>query len=197
MADQYTGPGCPENCAEFVMPAIVSEYCTDSVLSELSEIKQLLLVETDANGDAVIVPTDYTDAADWATAMHNTTTAKIRNLYGIGDIAEPEKITRTFYDNITKVVSRKFTLTFDVLDMAQVNYNAMRTLQCGGSLRMWVITRGNYLYGGPTGAFVNINDAGSTFDRGADAYKKIVFKLEWESLYDLPRIASPFVTVTP
>lgn len=145
------------------MPAIVSEYCTDSILSELSEIKELFLVSTDANGDAVVVPTDYTDSADWDQVLHNTTAAKIRRAYGIGDIAEPEKITRTFYDNITKVVDRKYTMTFDILDLAQVNYDAMRTLQCGGTLRAWFITRGNYLYGGPTGMFVNINDADSIF----------------------------------
>lgn len=197
MPTQYTGPACPEDCSEFDMPAVVSEYCLDTVVSELGEIKRILVVSTDADGDAVAKPTDYTAKADWEAVMHNTTADKIRSLWGIGSIPEPEKITRVFFDNQTKVTDRKYLMDFDVLSMAQVNYDAMRALQCGGSLRLWFITRGNFLYGGPGGIYVNINDADSIFERGADAYKKIVFKFEWNSLYAPPRIASPFETVAP
>lgn len=194
LTSTYECPACPDECGDFVMPAIVSEDCPDSIESELSEIKQLFIASVDPadKTKALGGPTDWTSKTAWETAIDNTLAGKVRSIYGIGDVGEPEKTTRTFHDNKTKVTGRKYTLTFDILDMKQVNYDAMRKLQCGGSLRIWFMTRGNGMYGGQNGIPVNINDADSTFDRGADAYKKIVLSLQWNAKCAPQRIPSPW-----
>ena len=195
----YACPACPENCGDFVMPVIESEDCLDSITSELSEIEQLFIASVDPADKTLPLngPADWTLKSAWEAVIDNSSATGIRRVYGIGDVGDPEKTTRTFHSNKTKVTGRKYTLTFDILDMKQVNYDAMRKLQCGGSLRIWIMDRGGYLYGGQTGIPVNINDAESIFERGADAYKKIVLKLEWTALCSPERTASPWSEVTP
>lgn len=199
LTSTYPCPTCPEDCGDFVVPSIVSEDCLETVVDELSEITQIFIAAFDPTDKTKPLngPADWTNKADWDAAIDNTAVGKIRRLYGIGDIPEPEKTTRTFHDNKTKVTNRKYTLTFDVLSLHDINYEAMKTFQCGGTLRMWFMTRGNYLYGGQNGIPTNINDAESIFERGPDAYKKIVFKLEYNAKCAPERIPSPWSEVTP
>lgn len=193
----YPCPACPEDCGDFVMPEIVSEDCLDSIESELSEIKVLFIASVNPADKTKPIggPADWTDSALWDAAIDNALPNKIRRVYGIGDIPEPTETTRTFHDNLTKVTNRQYLMTFDILSLAQVNYDAMRKLQCGGSLRVWFMTRGDGFYGGQDGIPVSINSAGSTFERGADAFKKIVLKLQWNAKCDPSRIASPWSEV--
>lgn len=199
LINMYPCPTCPEDCGDFVMPDVVSEDCIDTIVSELSEIKELFIATVDPADKTKPLggPTDWTLKSAWESVIANTGAAKVRRLFGIGDVAEPEKTTRTFHDNKTKVTSRKYTLTFDILSLHQTNYDAMRTLQCGGTLRIWFMDRGNFLYGGQDGIPVNINDAESIFERGADSYKKIVLKLDYTALCSPERTPSPWSEVTP
>jgi hypothetical protein len=201
LTSTYPCPDCPEDCGDFVMPVFSSEDCIDTITSELSEIKELFLAEYDPEDRTKPLggPADWTLKADWEAAISNTTTGKVRRLYGIGDVAEAEKTTRTFHNNKQKVVNRAYPLTFDVLDLNQINYDAMRAFQCGGDIRIWFMDRGNYLYGGQDGIPLTISDADSLFERGADAYKKIVIKGIYNALCAPDRTPSPWgePSITP
>lgn len=189
-----TCPACPANCAGFEMPAVQSDYCTDAMVLELSEIKRILVAEVDQTDKTKALggPTDWTDKAAWTTAINNTTSNKVRSIYGIGDIPEPESTTVTVHDNQTKVISKKYGMNFDIQDVNTVNYTAARTLQCGGSVRFWYETRGGYLYGGADGIPATIANVTSPNERGADAYKMIKLLLNWNAKCEPERIASPF-----
>jgi hypothetical protein len=199
LINSYDCPDCPDDCGDFVMPEVVSEDCIDTIISELSEIKELFIASIDPTDKTKPLggPTDWTLKSAWEAVIANAGAGKVRRLFGVGDIPDPEKTTRVFHDNKTKVTGRKYTLTFDILSLHQTNYDAMRALQCGGTVRIWFMDRGNYLYGGLTGIPVNINDAESIFERGPDAYKKIVLKLDFTASCSPERTPSPWSEVTP
>jgi hypothetical protein len=198
LRNTYACPACPEDCSDFVVPDIVSEDCLDSIVSELSEIKQLYIASIDPadrtkplNG-----PTDWTSSAAWDAVISNTGTG-VREIFGIGSIPAPESQSRTFHDNQSKVVNKQYELTFDIESIHPTNYEFLRKLQCGAKVRIWYMSRGDFMYGGLNGIPVQVFDATSPMDRGADAYKKLIFQFRWNALCDPERIPSPWSEVTP
>lgn len=190
----YECPTCAEDCEDFVMPAVKSDYCPNSMRLELAEIKRIFItIHDDENpGEALGGPADWTSAASWATAIDQTTAGKVRSLHGVGDLPDPEDTTVTVHDNQQVVIERRRTLNFDVMDINTLNHEAMRKLQCGGSGRLWYESRGGYLYGGQNGIGINIIPPTSPHARGADSFKAIKFVFRWNSICDPERIPSPF-----
>lgn len=192
----YDCPACPENCAAFTMPTVVSDDCVDSIDLQLGEIKRILVtVPATDKTKALGGPTDWTDSADWTTALHQTTASKVRSFYGIGDIPDPEDTIVSLHDGKTKVASSKFTLNFDILDLNDTNYEAARKFQCGTSIRYWYEDRSGYLHGGQDGIPGTLTKVTMPHERGNDAYKKIKFLINWNAKCSPARIPSPWEEV--
>lgn len=186
----YSGPTCPDSCGDVSLPAVDIQECVDSIEVELSEITDIYLVATDSSGDAVVVPTDWTSEADWTAVLDQSLDNKIRHLIVSGDKPATEDTEATFSKFRTKVTNRGHTVNADVDDVSDLNYEFMRTLQCGATVRMWFATYGGKLYGGATGIKADVK-ANYALERGQESRALIQFVFTWDHLQDPPRIANP------
>lgn len=185
---------CAENCGETELPVFVSEYCSDAVVLELSEISELYIASIDPadKTKALGGPSDWTSKTSWESAISNTGAGKVRKLFGSGDVPEGEPITVPIHDGQDKVLNYNYVINYDIQSMTQENYTAMRMLQCGGNFRIWYMTRGGFLYGGQNGIPVNVRKATSPSERGKESYKILKFVFAWTAKCDPERIASPW-----
>lgn len=195
----YTCAICPENCGDFVMPNFNSGDCVDDYEIELSEIKRILITTpspTDSNL-AVGAPADWTNKAQWASAIDNTAVGKIRSIYGIGSEDEGSDKVITIHDNIQKIVSTIKTVLFKILNRNSENYAAANKFSCGATVRFWYETRGGYLYGGPQGIKATVSKPKDPKNEGADSIAQLILPLVYESSCLPLRIVSPWLTTTP
>lgn len=175
---------CPTDCGPILFPAIdIEQDCTSFDITE-SEVCGILFVQ-DGN-----YPADWTSQADWEALINNpgSNAPDGKYLVGRGGVPAPEKVTVELPKNIDKVVSRKYTLTFNVTNMSDANYEFLRAVQCGDtSISVWFETIGGYLFGGPTGISPYSFDADLPLDEGRDAYERGIITLVWEADGDAAR----------
>ena len=197
MFDAYPKATDAANCAALTLPNVLAEDCVDADSVEVdneSEIQFLLMSEVDpANPDAPLYkPTDVTSAAAWATAIVNTG-AGIKKLYVIGDMPVPSKTTRQVSGGRKRVGKKQFVANLDVDDTNNTTYDASRIIEGGAEVFIWLVTKGNKLYGADAiysngiRAFID-NDI--DLQRG-DAYESIKITAEWEAFEKPPRIDWP------
>ncbi len=194
LTNTYPCPECPTDCSDFELPDFLSDDCPDLIELELSEIKQIFIAEIDPTDKTKAKggPSDWTDKTIWEASIDNATPGKVKRLFGIGDAPEGETKFVTIHDNQQKIISVDRLVNFEMQNMAQVNYDAMRKLQCGAKVRIWWITRGDFMYGGQNGVPSLVKKASSPSEKGADAYKKINFQFSFSAKCDPERIPSPW-----
>lgn len=198
MSNNYPCPDTGTGCDDFPLPEFDSEFCPEGVKLELSEIKRLFVAEVDPTDETEALggPSDWAEEADWLTSLDNSDPEKVRYLYGIGDKPEPEMQEATIHDNQTVVLSKTHTVNFDILDMNDTNYEAVRKLQKRQRRRVWFETRGGYLYGGDHGILCSLQ-ARFVKERGAEAFHRGLVEITWERDCDPERVESPIPDSIP
>lgn len=179
----YFSIDCGADCTPLNLPALPGTTCEVLNPSEIFA----LIVEGTAPG-----PADATLGADWATKIDqaDTTGAKMKVLFGVGSIAEPERTSRTtarFKPQTSSVVR---VLTFTIYSVADpLVYNFLRTLQCGKSApRVYAVNMaGNMLYQKmptttpDTGIPVLAWDVSFPYDEGREGVERAVVKITFEN----------------
>jgi len=152
-------PTCPTDCADNYIPWAAAEFVDCNPETEPGWITKLNLGKPgvallgDVDGDPTL--------ANWNTRRGAEDDTQIVELYGIGNLPEPEEIgtVQIMGSNgyIRTRTKKRYTLTFDVQQMSKAMYEAMREQQCGGVHQMWYSAAGSkYLFGGLSGVYATI-----------------------------------------
>lgn len=181
---QYACITCPEDCLSADLPPVDFQDCTESVTTEESEITDVLI-------STGTVPSDWTTAIGWSGIISQSGSNSIRRLTGIGDIPLREVTSREISGSRIVPGKANYSFNFDIDDVTDLNYTLMRRMQCGGLYKIWYITAGGYLYGGPTGIEVNVSNAGEVLARGEGTYNVFQFLFTWQAGCEPERILNP------
>lgn len=174
---------CPTDCENYVPPVEFS-FCDPNV--EFGEIERIYITGL-GNGLA-----DWTDAAEWATRLDNTTEdddTVIRTLYVAGDQPPAEANEREI--SLCRMVysEKDFTINFDIDEVNITNNDFMRLLECGGQFTMWYATP-EYMYGGTDGITVRFN-INNNITRGCNEINLISGTAKWQAKHHPEKIANP------
>ncbi len=177
-------PACPTGCNTQILPPVNFDLCLPEV--NPSEIEELYVATPDAAPFG-----DVTDPAEWADRLDQsaTTAGKIRRFLVVGDKPAASDQKKTISKNREILTDATHVINFEIDETNDVNYDAVRQIQCQQSWRIWWKTRGNKNYGGNEGILVNmaIRDV---LGRG-DEIEKFVGTATWKSKFDAPRVTSP------
>ena len=133
-----------------VLPTAHADLCDDQAFfGEISEVRFTRL------GDDL---TDWSSASEWATRTDNTTAlpapgtdAPIRQLFGIGSIADPNRPSTKLSKRRTKYGDAEYTLVFNVDDTGDTNWAFLQGIPAGGQIyAVWFGTEERN-WGGNTG----------------------------------------------
>lgn len=99
-----------------------------------------------------------TGATEVTTRLASATETRLEILTVLGDKAAPEETVQDFSGGRQQVMSRKHTINFEIDEINDTNYAAMRQIQAGGGqFQIWyTVADGKYLYGGNKGIPVSV-----------------------------------------
>lgn len=178
-------PTCPTDCSS-ALPVVDFSKCAPQV--HLSEIRRIFI--TKANAEDF---TDWESATEWTARISETDVSgddAIRPLTVIADKPAPTPVTQEISNGRTVTVSKNHTINYTVDDVSDDNYEFMRTLECGGSYKIWYETEGGFLYGGNTGITVNAT-GDDILNRGREEIETIAGTFTWRSKFHPDRALSP------
>jgi hypothetical protein len=178
-------PTCPANCAT-ALPAASFSKCAPEV--NLAEISYVYL----AKGIAEAF-TDWTEPDEWATRVSNSSTTGddyIRVLTVIGDKPEPTVAEREISAGRKVNVLKTHVVNYTIDESNAINHELLRSLECGGSYKVWYETKGGLLFGGNEGidasVFLNM-----VLNRGTDEIINLNGRIEWKNKFTEERTVSP------
>lgn len=162
-----------------VLPAVNADLCAPGV--HYGQINQLYFTRL---GDGL---TDWSSLSEWNGRLDQDdalpalpTKAKIRTLYGIGSLAEPEQPVIEISRNRKVYGTPKFSITFEVEDTGDTNWNTfMRGLPVGGQVYSVWFGSESRLFGGDDGIEATVV-ANPIIPQSKDELKKIAVKVSWE-----------------
>jgi len=174
---------CPDGCTNY-LPQVDFSYCDPEV--EFGEIERIYITGL---GHGL---SDWTDAAEWATRLDNSTEdddSKIRTLYVAGD--QPPAESNEAEISLCRVVysEKDFTINFDIDEVNITNNDAMRLLECGGQFTLWYATP-EYMYGGTDGIMARVN-MNNNITRGCGELNLISGTVKWQHKHHPEKIANP------
>lgn len=180
-------PICPLDCVA-PLPELHFSDCAPEI--NLSEIRKIYITKSTAAAFD-----DWTLPSEWATRIANedpVTPAgdEIRVLTVIADKPAPSSNVIDISGGRKFTSNKSHSISFDIDETNDVNYEAMRLMQCGGSLNMWYETAGHKLYGGNTGIPITV-DISDVLGRGVNEIEKFTGTLSWERKFDAERTDSP------
>lgn len=170
-------PTCPANCAA-PLPVFSFTDCNPEVF--LSEIEWLLLAKPTATNIA-----DMDVLASWSDRVENSgvaTADTIRKIRVTGDMPAAAENEQTISGQRRLVVDRTFTINAEVDETGDVNYQALRELQCGGLMKIWPVTRSGHIFGGVTGVLATVK-TNLSLARGENEIQKISITATWKSKF--------------
>lgn len=187
--DEFT-PTCAASCAAATLAAVGDTDCPNEFSLELSEINELYLDTQSATFGTPTNPvTGYTvDDADhneteyltWYAAKSNSTSNKVRFLYGRGEKPEPTESTITLRKNKQYSLGTRHVLVFTVDISDDTTYKFLRTLQaCKGKFHAWFATD-TYIYGGENGIIVDVEKVVRPLTGGRAENAKWILTLSWD-----------------
>lgn len=178
-------PTCPENC-DSPLPVVSFSDCAPEV--NLSEIEFVIIGKAEAADLS-----DETDASEWAARLDNDDTSdsdKLRLLRVIGDKPAPTDQEQQISGGRVIVVDRTHTLNADIDETNQTNYDAVRTLQCGGEVKLWYVTRSGHVFGGKTGVGASLK-VSEILNRGENEIQRFNMVATWKSKFSPERALWP------
>jgi hypothetical protein len=141
--------GCPTDCGTNapLLPFEVDQLCTDYRVKK-SQLSDLFFVPNGAQDPFAAF--DSGPATYVANSIDNTTAdgSKAHWLVGKGGKPAAEKEV-TVYPHLRKrTTSRTYTISFEVLNLSDTQYNALRKMQCGSTdFTFYYGDVENHLYG--------------------------------------------------
>lgn len=180
-------PICPANCATS-LPVVKFDVCAPN--ANLSEIEKIFVTKPIAEPF-----TDWKLAGEWTTRISEVSTTGddiIRPLTVIGDKPAPSNVVKEISNGRKINVRKDHTLNITIDDVSTENYEFMRTLECGGQVKIWYQTSGGFLYGGNDGidATMVLDDV---LNRGRDETETLTGSITWSSKFSPDRTLSPIV----
>lgn len=168
-----------------VLPVVKADLCDQDI--HFGEISMLLFTRL---GDGL---TDWTDDTEWATRMSNTTTgitalptppslASIRQLFGLGSIAAPERTEIRLPRRTKAFTTPKYTWTFNVTDTGDENMTFARTLPVGGQTYSGWFGTEERLFGGNDGVQITIT-ADPTIPENIDEIMVLTVTVAFEGTF--------------
>lgn len=175
---------CPTDCT-FAVPVWSFSECNPAVLE--GQITDIFVANI---GNPL---NDWTNVAEWAARVSNTdpSASAIRHLTVIGDQPAPEVQQKVISHKRTITITKKRTINIKIDDNTDINYNAMRTLECGGSFLIWYLTNAGKLYGGNSGIKASI-DLSEVIPEATEENTLLQGTIKWDAKISPPRINAPF-----
>jgi len=179
-------------CGTGLLPAAdpSSQFCDENLFQ--SEINSLILFNKDLGAGG---PTNWGPAIaalDFDIDNTDATDVKQKRFFGKGSLAasEPQTITTNDFNQV--VLSRTFTLTFQVYDIGTATYDYFRSIQCS-TVRPQVdfTTVGVKLYGKDGGITPTSFDADIILEEGEDSVESITITITWKGKTAPDRLTSP------
>ena len=176
-------PVCPTGCVG-VPAENTYNFCTQTIVT--GEVDHVFL----SAGDAECF-TNWALPGEWAVRISEDSLDPdtIRRYRGKGTLPEgtQDEVEISLFQ---KWYSEKtFVLPFEVEDVSDENYEAMRTMECNNLLKGW-FSAGGYLFGGNCGLDVSIK-ANYKIDAGCKTLHKIMLSFTWESQFSPQRTPNP------
>ena len=189
--DRYT-PTCATDCSLNTLAAFGNTDCATEQNIELAEINELYLDEASTTFGVPKNPiTGWLQDADnstvlttWRAAVSNTTNAKVRLLFGIGEKPEPQETTVTLHKAKIVSLGTKNTLVYTINIIDEATYNALRKLQaCKGTYHGWFATDTKF-YGGLNGIRLDVEKVVFVKSGGRGSNSTCVITLGWSAKAD-------------
>jgi hypothetical protein len=177
---------CPTTCPTPVpFTSAIEEVDVNCQIAPLkSEVYTLLL--QDATLGAGVA--DWTDLADWGTAIDNADTGgtKVRQLLGVGNVAAPERTVVEMAGHRDKNVVSLYTLVFKVTSLTPQLRDFLRKFQCDtNDPKFWYATVGGIMYGKDVTGIQSSNiTVDFVLESGRDAYEYANITLQWQAQTD-------------
>lgn len=178
-------PLCPTGCDSALAP-VEFDFCNPEVNS--SEIRRIFVAAKNAEPF-----TDWSTASEWISRIDQTDTTDknaIRILTVIGSKAAGSPVTRELSDGRTKQIRKDQSLSFQVDENNDTNYEFFRMLECSGTVKFWYETKGGKLYGGNNG-IVGDMIADEILNSGADEIATFDGTITWKAKFSPERTNSP------
>lgn len=156
---------CPEECDNATLSEVKFADCAAGVTDELSEIGELFL--DDLTTDETSGEYEFTNLPTSVAGVAPSWYGSARRLYVIGDLPAAERTQRTIHKGWVKTGKGTWTLTADILDATNENYNFIKNLQCGAKVGAAWKTNGGYIYGSVIATVIN---ADWVLARGEESY---------------------------
>lgn len=142
-----------------VMPVVHADLCDPQV--HFGEISMLLFTR---QGDGL---TDWTSASEWNGRIDNAATgvtalptppslAKIRQLFGLGSLAAPERTEIRLPRRTKTFTTPKYTMSFRVTDTGNDNMAFVKDLPVGGQVYTGWFGTEERLFGGDAGMTITL-----------------------------------------
>jgi hypothetical protein len=179
-------PSCPEDCAGSLPDPSFNE-CAPVI--GYGEISKIYLAKADAADF-----TNIEDLSEWTTrlALGISSADAIRAFTVMGDLPEAEATEITISGNRTIRGFKKFTMSFEIDEDNDENYQAHLTFECNTKFKMWIETADGMMFGGNEGLIASIL-TNYLIPRGRTEIRKIMGKAVWESKKSPLRNVSPLV----
>jgi len=183
IAGQINCDECPTDCTSVLGDWEVST-CISTFQATPSEICDLYLSDVDIEGDPVGGKIDFSDPA-FGDLMDSTGNAW-RRLRGTGSIG-CEDFTKELSCNRSKLTRRDWTMTFEIDNMSQTNYNTLASMgQCGWSGRFAFNTE-TVMWGDAAEAGQNCGIMGDItvkpiWESGRESCLKATMTITWSDL---------------
>lgn len=178
---------CTDDCTAVQYPAIAADQDCIAFEDYRSQIAGILFRHPDG-----VLPGgwDWTDRDDWTAIVDNglADVNAAKYITGIGSMPAPEKTTRVAPKLKSKIVRRRFTLTFNVLNMSDLHYAFLSALQCGDTApKVWFETVEGHVFGGEDGISLYSVDADMPLAEGDEDYEQGTIILVFDATGDPPR----------
>lgn len=175
---------CPD-CDNFqIGPVDVDQDCT-LYEQKYSQVCGIIILP-----DTADLPTDWTDADDWAEVLDNAATGngKGRYLVGEGEIQAPDGDLTEYPKRMRRITSREYTVDLTIKNLSATQYLFLQKMQCGWKgFRFWIETVGGRLFGGANGIDPALIDVSFLYSGGRNDKEEAVLTLTYESDGDPPR----------
>lgn len=183
-----------DNCEDPQLPPVTAFECVNTIEEHLSELCNIYVAPINlVTSDDFVENFNWEDPTSWAQYINNTDTGDyIRCLNIIGSIGEGTSTVREKSKgrkkNSKKV--RPFDATLD--DASDLNYEFVKSIECGANVCIWYATRGCKLYGGNSGIPMYITGDWPLL-AGSDSYEGGKITGEFQTCLP-PRITNPIAT---
>ena len=179
-------PVCATDCTT-TLPVVSFSECAPVLLQ--AQVSDVYL----ANDGYPL--TDWRDPAEWAARLSNDSTDAnaIRHMTVIASIADPTVTEKKISHRRIVYSPQEFTITGNIDDNSDTNYDFMRATGCNRQYRMWYATLGGKLYGDNNGILTNLR-MWEVIVEDDNEYAVLRLQLKWKSQFAPPRIDNPLAS---